>query len=310
MAYGWLLLIHQLPPEPAYLRVKIGRRLAKIGAVQLKSTVYVLPSREEQLEDMQWLRKEIVADGGEATVVEAKLLDGHDDDDVIKLFRAARAPEWETLIEDLRSAKGGDTPTGRLRARFDDIARIDYFDAKGRARALTMLEALEEQGKKKKRGVQTSSSYRGRTWVTREKMKVDRLSCAWAVKRFVDPTGKLKLVPGKGYVPKKGEVLFDMFDVDGGAVPFELISHEGNKCSLEVLLERAGVIDAGLRAIAEIVHDVDLKDAKFGRPETAGVASMIDAIALHDDDDVRLARASALFDDLHALLSKSGRRQR
>ena len=86
---------------------------------------------------------------------------------------------------------------------------------------------------------------------------------------------------------------------------FELITHEGDKCSLEVLLERARIDERGLRAIAEIVHDVDLKDAKFGRPETAGVAAMIDAIALHDKDDERLQRATSMFDDLYALLSKA-----
>jgi hypothetical protein len=306
---GWLLLIHQLPPKPAYIRVKISRRLQKIGAVQLKSTVYVLPMREEQMEDLQWVRKEIVADGGEATVCEARFLDGHSDADVVALFHAARAPEWDELVGDLRDAVNDKSvvDASRLRARYGELVKRDFFPGNNQARAHTLLEKLEKRARKEagENSMKSQASYRRRTWVTRERMKVDRLACAWLVRRFVDPDGELKLVPAKGYHPKAKEVLFDMFDVpSSGNVEFELITHEGDKCSFEVLLERAHVDDKGLRAIAEIVHDVDLKDAKYGRPETAGVAAMIDAIALHDSDDERLKRATTMFDDLHALLSK------
>ena len=86
----WLLLIHQLPPRPAYLRVKVGRRLARLGAVALKNTVYALPNTEGCLEDLQWVRREILQDGGEASVLAASLVDGLTDAQVEALFRAAR----------------------------------------------------------------------------------------------------------------------------------------------------------------------------------------------------------------------------
>ena len=75
----WLLLIHQLPPRPHYLRVKVRRRLARLGARPLKNTVYALPWSEEAIEDFQWLRREIEADGGEAVICEASLLEGLSD---------------------------------------------------------------------------------------------------------------------------------------------------------------------------------------------------------------------------------------
>src|SRR5829696_4743583 len=79
----WLLLIHHLPPKPDYLRVKVRRRLERIGALPVKSSVYVLPLRDETLEDFQWLAREIAADGGEATVCSASFLAGLTDVDVV-----------------------------------------------------------------------------------------------------------------------------------------------------------------------------------------------------------------------------------
>jgi len=82
----WLLLIHQLPPKPDYLRVKVRRRLHRIGAVPLRGSVYVLPATEEAREDFQWLQEEIRADGGEAIVCEASFLLGIGDEEVRAMF--------------------------------------------------------------------------------------------------------------------------------------------------------------------------------------------------------------------------------
>ena len=76
----FLLFIHQLPPSPAYLRVKVQRRLQQLGAFALKQTVYALPRSDEALEDFQWLRQEIEADGGSAIIAEATLLEGFERD--------------------------------------------------------------------------------------------------------------------------------------------------------------------------------------------------------------------------------------
>src|SRR5437660_10530282 len=72
LAHSWLLLIHQLPAKPAYLRVKVWRRLQDLGAVAVKNAVHALPMNEETQEDFEWLLREIQEGGGEAFVCEAR----------------------------------------------------------------------------------------------------------------------------------------------------------------------------------------------------------------------------------------------
>jgi hypothetical protein len=112
------------------------------------------------------------------------------------------------------------------------------------------------------------------------------------IRRFIDQNAEFKFVPAKGYRPLAGEVRFDMFEAE--------YTHEGDCCSMKVLLSRVGIDDPGLVPIAEIVHDIDLKDSRFQRQETSGIARLIDGIAMsYKDDNVRLTRAAAIFDDLY-----------
>jgi hypothetical protein len=137
----------------------------------------------------------------------------------------------------------------------------------------------------------------GRVWVTRKGIHVDRMASAWLVRRFIDPRARFKWVAPKGYEPRPGELRFDMFEAE--------FTHVGDACTFEVLLERARLVDRALHAIAEIVHDIDIKDDRYRRPETAGVASVVAGIALaSEDDDDRLERASALFDQLYGAFSR------
>ena len=143
--------------------------------------------------------------------------------------------------------------------------------------------------------------YLGRTWVTRSGIKVDRMACAWLIRKFIDPRARFKFVPAKGYEPLTGEVRFDMFEAE--------FTHEGDLCTFEVLLDRFGLQEPALRAIAEIVHDIDVKDAKYGREDAAGVGQVVAGIAAaHADDEARLERGMALFDDLYALHQGRGTR--
>src|ERR1700693_336318 len=103
LAHSWLLLIHQLPAKPAYLRVKISRRLQDIGAIAVKNAVHALPMNEETQEDFEWLLREIVEGGGEAFVCEARLIDGLSDEDVGKLFDKARDADYEEIAKDART---------------------------------------------------------------------------------------------------------------------------------------------------------------------------------------------------------------
>src|SRR5262245_45644093 len=115
----WLLLIHQLPAKPAYLRVKIWRRLQALGAVAIKNTVYALPASEQRQEDFDWLLKEIVEAGGEAVIWEARIIDGLSDAEVRALFNAARDGDYAEIAAEARALEAAipDTPEGRAEAR-------------------------------------------------------------------------------------------------------------------------------------------------------------------------------------------------
>lgn len=307
----WLLLIHQLPPKPAYFRVKIWRRLQGLGAVAVKSTVYALPASSDALEDFEWLLREIVEGGGEAMLCEARLIDGLSDAQVRGLFDAARDADYAEMAEQARgigmAAAGASTAdavaaargqVGRLRRRLADVARIDFFGAPGRLAVEALLADLEarfaeERTMAAERVDRTNlEMLKDRIWVTRRDVHVDRIACSWLIRRFIDPQAVIRFVSGKGYVPNPGELRFDMFEGE--------ITHEGDRCSFEVLLDRAGLADPALAAIGEIVHDIDLKDGKFGRDETSGIAGLISGIAAaNPDDDRRIAEGASVFDNLY-----------
>jgi hypothetical protein len=322
LAHSWLLLIHQLPAKPAYLRVKIWRRLQGIGAIAVKNAVHVLPMNEETQEDFEWLLREIEEGGGEAFVCEARLIDGLSDQEIRALFDKARDADYAQVVKDARALAKSLRPNAktsvladvraqvaRLRKRLAEIVAIDFFGAIGRETAEEMIRTLEARLNEDAdvRGKDTAPSaarppetLRNRTWVTREGVYTDRIASAWLIRRFIDPEARFKFVSGKGYRPKEGELRFDMFEAE--------FTHEGDKCTFEVLLDRCGLKDAALRAIAEIVHDVDLKDGKFGRTEVAGIRTLIEGIgATTRDDTQRIARGTEVFNDLYEYFRKKRR---
>jgi hypothetical protein len=317
----WLLLIHQIPPTPAYLRVKIGRHLARIGAVAIKNSVYALPLGEEAQEDFQWVLREVASGGGDASIVEARFIDGLSDDHVIGLFQAERERDYREIAEQARAVaaelpRRGAVPVGRraelarqlgrLRQRAAELAAIDFFGAAGREVVEGLLSGMEArmrtvEGTEPSRERLDRAQFRGRTWVTRTGIKVDRMASAWLIRRLIDPQARFKFVPAKGYRPEKGELRFDMFEAE--------FTHEGDLCTFEVLVERFGLADPAVRAIAEIVHDIDVKDAKYGREEASGIGQLVAGIAAaHPDDEARLERGAALFDDLLASQGGAARR--
>src|SRR6516165_200870 len=320
LAHSWLLLVHQLPAKPAYLRVKIWRRLQDLGAIAVKNAVHALPMNEETQEDFEWLLREIREGGGEAFVCEARLIDGLSDEEVRALFDRARdtdytelAKEAQVIAKALRRKASTETATelrarvARLRKRLAEIAAIDFFGAIGRETAEELLRGLETQldkdksvASKAKTEPNLAETLRNRTWVTREGVYADRIASAWLIRRFIDAEARFKFVSGKGYRPQEGELRFDMFEAE--------FTHEGDKCTFEVLLERAGLKDSALRAIAEIIHDIDLKDDKFGRTEVAGIRTLIDGIrASTKDDAARITRGTEVFNDLYEVFRRKRR---
>lgn len=312
-ATSWLLLVHQLPPKPAYLRVKIWRRLQALGAVSVKNSVYVLPSTERTAEDLRWVRREIEDGGGEAAVCEARFVDGLRDDEVRALFGAARDPEYQdiaaearVLLDRLDEGAADDVAAHlrRLRKRFAQVAALDFFGAPSREVADGLLTGLAERLAPPPTSTADSrdprADYRRRVWVTREGVGVDRIASAWLITRFIDPEATFRFVASSGYAPVPGDVRFDMFEAE--------FTHVGDHCTFEVLVDRMGLAEPALGRIAEIVHDIDLKDAKFQREETPGVALVLDAIgAAHPSDEDRIARGGAVLDDLHRMFAAKGR---
>jgi hypothetical protein len=307
-APAWLLLVHQLPPQPAYLRVKIWRRLQGLGAVSLKNSVYVLPANEQTREDFQWLLAEIERGGGEGVICEGRVLGGMSDQQVRGLFDAARDADYAELAAELRELRAAAAKTrpelksqlAKLRRRFGEIGAIDFFGATGGLTAgalLAEIEALiDEPAPETKREGDAmkldGAELRGRVWVTRRGVRVDRIASAWLIRRFIDPEARFKFVAARDYAARPGELRFDMFQAE--------FTHEGDRCTFEVLLERAGLSDPALHAIAEIVHDIDLKDGKFGREEAAGIAHVIGGLCMSQDDDLaRIDRGGTLFDDTY-----------
>lgn len=314
----WLLLIHQIPPKPDYLRVKIGRRLARIGAVALKNTVYVLPRSEATQEDFEWVLREVSTAGGEAALLEARFVDGLSDVDIENLFRTARDADFTALAKDARELESRlDAPRAdhaevrrqaegelvRLERRLEEIGAIDFFGAPGREPAQGLLSGLRDRLTPPAQNEPIATDrpavdVKGRTWVTRRDIHVDRIASAWLIRRFIDPDATFKFVPAKGYVPEPRELRFDMFAAE--------YTHEGDQCTFEVLCRRFSLEAPGLRPLAELIHDLDLKDEKFGRPETAGVGAQLTGLTLvHDDDNARITQGSALFDQLLQYFSKA-----
>ena len=312
----WLLLIHQLPSKPAYLRVKVWRRMQGLGAVAVKNAVYALPTSEQAQEDFEWLLREIVEGGGEGVVCEARFVDGLSDDEVRALFNRVRDGDYEALAKEARQIASGlgrkpsvderaeaKQQLARLKARLAQTVALDFFGANGRESVDGLLADIERRvadaGAEPTKAEKADGfgELKRRVWVTRSGVHVDRIASAWLIRRFIDAEARFKFVPAKGYRPAKGELRFDMFEAE--------FTHEGDKCTFEVLLQRAGLKDAALAVIGEIVHDIDLKDGKFGREEAPGVARLIEGVALTSkDDDERLARGGATFDDLYGYFRK------
>ena len=297
----WLLLIHQIPPDPAYLRVKIGRRLQMLGAAAVKNSVYALPRSDQSLEDFQWIRRAVIDGGGDATVCEARFVEGLSDADLEALFNGARDAQYADIGKEARRFPATEEAVARLRKRLAEVSAIDFFAAPGRAAAERSLAAMEAKIRPRRRRTPGTppalEDVRARTWVTRAGVQVDRIASAWLIRRFIDPEARFKLVPGHQYTPAEGELRFDMFEGE--------FTHEGDECTFEVLRRRFRLTDPGLRHVAEIVHDVDLKDGKFGRAEAAGVALLVAGIALrHARDDDRLEEGAAFFESLYSALER------
>jgi len=309
----WLLLIHRLPADAPYLRVKVWRRMQGVGAIPVQNAVYALPNDDACREHFEWVVREVVRHGGEASVCEARLVKGFGDADLRAAFVAARERDYRAIAEEAEKlldlpkrrarAKALEPPdlaaaVQRLRRRKSEVEAIDYFAAPAGSSLERLLTRLERRSGGVPRTAEKAvpawsrDAVQGRTWVTRKGIYVDRIASAWLIREFIDATARFKFVAAKGYRPEAGELRFDMYEAE--------FTHDGELCTFEVLVRDFGLTAPGLRAIAEIVHAIDLKEEP-SRPETVGIAHALEGIARrHKDDETRLQEGALLFASLYA----------
>jgi hypothetical protein len=322
-AQRWLLLVHQLPASPSNLRVRTWRRLQQIGAVPLKQAVYVLPDSPNTREDFEWLKTEIKGAGGDATVFVADSLDTFSADALIEEFRRSRQDAYMALAREVegvvarlnatRRPHGTRKPAiGRLLEGFRDrlaaLERIDFFGGAGRDRVLTLLAQLDDHIGGRPRGSASTSAggpvdlttYKGRVWVTRPRPGVDRMGSAWLIRRFIDADARFAFADDRHTLPAVDAIPFDMFGVEFG--------HRGEDCTFETLCNVFGISDPSVTRIAHLVHDLDLKDGRFGAPEAGTLGTLIEGLQLATpEDEPLLEQGVTLFESLYRAFAQSAR---
>jgi hypothetical protein len=304
---NWIVFSYSLPAKSSSPRVSVWRQLKRLGAISPVGGVYVLPAREPCDEAFGWLAQQVRQASGQALVMRVDQFEGLADPELVALFGRARQEDYAAVDEQvarlevaLRASGSGQERRSlkdeldRLQGQHADVARIDYFESPPKVELAVRLARLRQA---LLAGTLTPvdilpmaiDAYRDRRWVTRPRPHVDRLACAWLIRRYVHPQAAIRYAAD----PEPGEVAFDM--------PGAEFSHRGELCTLEVMARAFGLEDAALLTIAEIVHEIDLRDGLYAHPETSGVDALLrgwQAAGLPDKEVE--ARGLDLFDGLYA----------
>jgi hypothetical protein len=278
---GWLLLIFSLPARQASRRVEVWRKLRGLGALGLPGSGYLLPRSGQNAERMEWLAAAIRSSKGDASVAQVQAIDNLPHERLVKMFRAARASDYEALLRELRRLPAGGRSRvrlERLRKRFREIEAIDYFESPLRNRVEAVLARLETPPPALGRAKVPRLRYRGKKWVTRPRPGIDRVASAWLIRRFIDPKAKFAFGGND-----KNAIPFDTFHGGG-------FGHRGDDCTFETLRTEFAIRDPRVAALAEMVHDADLEDGKFARHEAAGIDRVLIGWAEQGVSDQELLR--------------------
>jgi hypothetical protein len=294
----WLLLVFSLARKAASLRVTVWRKLQRHGALSLGNSGYFLPNSEENRERFEWLATAVRTEGGEASVLEVQSIDNCSFAQMKQRFSDARAGDYRELLKDLRNpASANQSPRiTRLQQRFQDIVSIDFFGSPLREqveRALNAMQTSKTKSVAPEIGKISTAEYRNRVWVTRPRPGVDRVTSAWLIRKFIDPKAKFAFAHEDNKPPKA--VPFDMYE--GG------FGHCGEDCTFETLLKVFHIRDKKALVMAEVVHDADLFDEKFGRKEGFGIDEVMKGWAREGLSDQELLKrgmqlAEGLFKSL------------
>src|SRR3990172_1130930 len=297
---GWLLFVFSLPAVRATERVEVWRKLRRFGALQLPSSGYILPNTPENQEHLEWLAAVVRKGKGQASVIHASAIDDQPEDQLIQDFVRARSADYEQLLQGMKgpAALNNSAKTSRIRKRFEAIAAIDFFNsplrsrmeaALARARSNDVASSAFSELRHKKR-------YKNRSWVTRPRPGIDRVSSAWLIRKFIDPQAHFVFSHDPKHHPNA--VPFDMFQKGE-------FGHRGDDCTFETLRKAFGIRETGVAALAEMIHDADLQDSKFGRSEATSLDLVLIGWAQQNTTDEELLRRGIdLIAGLYEAISK------
>jgi len=317
----WILFFYSVPSKPVNNRMTVWRKLLKSGAVPLKGAVYILPFNDDHYEFGQWLIAEVKDMKGDAAMAAIEQVDGVSDEEIIGLFNEARRNDYLPVARDIEEVarklnaitKGGQgsapkslaAQLGKIRKAWSEIQQVDFFSAPEGIKLGETISRLQGELQQLGGPAQTSEhtvaviprskdGYRGRIWATRARPFIDRMASAWLIATFIDPDASFFFFNEEQQAPLPGEAI--VFDVADGE-----FTHSGDLCTFEVLIRSFALKDKALRQLAEIVHDLDLKDNKYQSTEAQGVEEILNGIrktALDDNDS--LTQGMRVFAMLYA----------
>jgi hypothetical protein len=308
---NWIIFSYSLPAQASSgPRVTLWRRLRRLGAISPTGGIYILPAQDMCVEAFQWLAQEIKQANGQAMVMSVQQLEGLTDQQLIDLFREARQEDYaelktqvtnleQTITVEKNTEKFVDFREAltKLQKQYSDIRQIDYFDSPDGVQLAAQLakiaKTLAPVVEPSPQIAQVSiESYRDRVWGTRPKPHVDRLACAWLIRRFINAEATIRYA----HQPIAAEVTFDMSEAE--------FSHTGNLCTFETMIQAFDLDTPGLSLLAEIVHEIDLQDERYFHPEITGVEAILKGWLQLDLPDTELEKYGiALFEGLISELS-------
>ncbi len=319
---GWLLFFYTVPTKPAGNRTKIWRKLSKIGAVKLKSAVYILPVSEEHVEILTWLVAEISSLGGEGAFAQSPAIAPFSEKELVDLFNRQSDRNYQQLNERLDrlqqkitrktnsiSIKELTAGLNRLQRELYSIKKTDFFCSKQGIKSEKQIQNLKNEidrlmtAEKKQIPVADSrrrislrerKDYQQKIWVTRKNPFVDRMACAWLIKSFIDSRPTFVFIDEDHPLPvDEAQVSYDITRGD--------FTHVNELCTFEVMLIAFDLHDPGLTRLSGIVHAIDLREEKNSAPESEGVEMILAGIRKTAADSAdALAQGMDVFAALYA----------
>ncbi len=296
----WLLLVFSLPTQRKSERVQVWRKLKRIGALALGPPGYLLPNSAANQEHFEWLAATIRGYKGQASLIRVQAIDDLPFEKLVQRFDEARSRDYHALMIEISRMQKQKTWNGiqvsSVRRRFEEITAIDFFNCalQKHTEELLLRATLARDTKPSTRPERTRSAkkaeFNNKVWITRPRPGIDRVSSAWLIKSFIDRAATFAFSDRAAEVPDA--IPFDMFEGSG-------FSHVGDDCTFETLCNEFAIRDPKVRVIAEMIHDADLRDDKFGRSEGIAIDAVLTGWAeLGIGDEVLLVRGIEIFEGL------------